>query len=124
MKRVLVIDDELVIRELMQEMLQMGGFESVALPDGSNALSLQRKYFFDLVITDLLMPVYDGISTIIALRKEFPDLKIIAISGGDFSEDGQNLLKKAKKLGACRTFSKPVFIKPFLAAIQDIFHNC
>lgn len=124
MKRVLVIDDEPVIRGLIQEMLQIGGFESVALPDGSKALSFQRKYFFDLVITDLLMPVYDGISTIIALKNEFPDLKIIALSGSKFSEDGQNLLEKAKKLGACRTFSKPILIKPFLAEIQDIFHNC
>jgi hypothetical protein len=48
-------------------------------------------------------------------------LKIIAISGGDFSEDGQNLLKKAKSVGACRTFPKPIPIKSFLMAIQEIF---
>jgi CheY-like chemotaxis protein len=120
MKHILIIDDDFITRELLQDLLQMNGFESVTLHDGSNALNLQRKYLFDLVITDILMPVQDGISTIIELRKEFPDLKIIAISGGGFSKDGQSLLRKAEYVGACRTFSKPVPLKLLLQAIQDI----
>jgi CheY-like chemotaxis protein len=120
MKRILVIDDDFIVRELLQDFFQMNGFETVTLYDGSEALNIQRKYLFDLVITDILMPIQDGISTIIQLRKEFPDLKIIAISGGDIFQDERNLLKKAEDVGACRTFSKPVPLKPLLRAIQDI----
>lgn len=120
MNKILVIDDEPMIRELLQDLLQMNGFESVTLHDGSNALELHRRYRFDLVITDILMPVQDGISTIIELRKEFPALKIIAMSGGGIFRDEQSLLKEAKNAGAYRTFSKPLPLRPLLQTIQDI----
>jgi len=70
-------------------------------------LALYREDLPDLVITDIIMPKKEGIEMIMELKKEFPDVKIIAISGG-----GRNVpetyLPIAKKLGSERTFSKPI----------------
>lgn len=120
MKRILVIEDDPMVREVIQEVLQMNGFESVTLNNGSNALNLHRKFLFDLVITDIIMPIKDGIETIIELIKEFPSLKIIAMSGGGSSKDGRSLLEQAKLVGAYQTLAKPLRIKNLLHIINEL----
>ena len=76
----------------------------------------------DLIITDLIMPNKDGIGMIIDLKKEFPDVKIIAMSGGGLNKpDGY--LKGAKKLGASCTLTKPIDREEMLRAVRDILKD-
>ena len=105
--RILLIDDESAIRKLFIKKLAGRGYEIIEACDGKEGLKLYHETRPDLVITDLVMPEKEGIETITELKREFPDVKIIAISGGERNvPDGY--LQIAKILGAKRTFSKPI----------------
>ena len=104
MKRILIIDDESQIRSMLRLMLEREGYEVLEAPDGIEGIRLYRQTPADLIITDLIMPHKDGIGMIIELTKEYPDVKIIAMSGGGLNKpDGY--LKGAQKLGASRTLA-------------------
>jgi YesN/AraC family two-component response regulator len=88
-------------------------------PIGSAGITLHRANPFDLVITDIVMPEKEGISIIIELRGECPDLKIIAMSGGgDFEPYGY--LDIASRVGADRTLPKPFSREELLEAVNDV----
>lgn len=119
MARVLVVDDEHLLRTMLRSALERAGYEVEEAPEGKTALERFRLSPADVVITDIVMPEKDGIETIIEMRREFPDVKIIAISGGGrLSPDGY--LTAAEKLGAQRVFSKPVRIAPLLQAVSEL----
>jgi YesN/AraC family two-component response regulator len=82
MARILIIDDESQIRSMLRLMLERVGYEVVEAPDGIEGIRKYREKPADLIITDLIMPNKDGIGMIIDLKKEFPEVKIIAMSGG------------------------------------------
>ena len=122
MTRVLIIDDEAPIRSMLKLMLERDGYEVAEAPDGMEAIRIYRQNPADLIITDLIMPNQDGIGMIIALKKEFPDVKIIAMSGGGLNKpDGY--LKGAKKLGAACTLTKPIDRDEMLEAIKNVFQS-
>ena len=119
MARILIIDDEPQIRSMLKLMLERGGYEVVEAPDGVEGIKIYRQNPADLIITDLIMPNKDGIGMIIDLKKEFPDVKIIAMSGGGLNKpDGYH--KGAKKLGAACTLTKPIDREEMLKAVKDI----
>jgi len=119
MKRILIIDDESQIRSMLRLMLEREGYEVIEAPDGIEGIRLYRQTPADLIITDLIMPHKDGIGMIIELKKEYPDVKIIAMSGGGLNKpDGY--LKGAQKLGASRTLVKPIDREEMLRAVKDI----
>ncbi len=119
MARILIIDDEPQIRSMLTLMLEREGYEVVEAPDGVEGIKVYRQNPADLIITDLIMPNKDGIGMIIDLKKEFPDVKIIAMSGGGLNKpDGY--LKGAKKLGAACTLTKPIDREKMLEAVRDI----
>ena len=117
--RILVIDDESEIRKLFIKKLAARGYEIIEACDGKQGLKLYRENRPDLVITDLVMPEKEGIETITELKREFPKVKIIAISGG-----GRNIpdayLQIAKSLGAERTFSKPIDWPELIKAVRKL----
>ena len=119
MTRILVVDDDLQLREMLRQMLEQVGYEIIDAPNGKVALDLYRESPTDLIITDLIMPEKEGIETIIELRREFPDARIIAISGGGrfVTED---YLYIARKLGALHTLSKPFKRQDMLDAVADV----
>jgi CheY-like chemotaxis protein len=122
MARILIIDDEPQIRSMLKLMLERGGYEVVEAPDGVEGIKIYRQNPADLIITDLIMPNKDGIGMIIDLKKEFPDVKIIAMSGGGLNKpDGY--LKGAKKLGAACTLTKPIDREEMLAAVRDTLND-
>lgn len=82
MPLILIIDDDDQIREMLRQMLERAGYEVTDAPNGKVAMKLYREQPADLIITDLIMPGKEGIETIIELRRDFPEVKIIAISGG------------------------------------------
>ena len=122
MKRILVIDDDVQVRQMLRQMLEREGYEVVDAPDGKEGIRLYRDEPADLIITDIIMPEKEGIGTIFELRRDFPDVKIIAISGGG------RLVNKNDCLELCRakgipTFSKPFDRKELLEAIQKLLAN-
>jgi len=119
MARILIIDDEPQIRSMLTLMLAREGYEIVEASDGVAGIKIYRQNPADLIITDLIMPNKDGIGMIIDLKKEFPDVKIIAMSGGGLNKpDGY--LKGAKKLGAACTLTKPIDREEMLKAVREI----
>lgn len=119
MYRILIIDDEEMIRRILRRMLEVEGFEVIEAPDGRAGMMLQRESPVDLVITDLIMPEKEGLETIKELREEFPEVKIIAISGGGWLEADPYLVT-AKRIGADRTLAKPMERKSLLAAVREL----
>jgi len=80
--KILVIDDEYLVRDTLARLLRAKGCEVVTAADGEHGMTVFRSAAPDLVITDILMPEQEGIQTIRLMRHERPDAKIIAISGG------------------------------------------
>ncbi len=100
------MDDDVEFRQMLRKMLERAGYEVTEAADGKEGMKLFHKAPMDLVITDMLMPEQDGVETVIELRREFADVKIIAISGGG-QIDSKEYLRMAERLGATHTFSKP-----------------
>lgn len=125
MPRVLVIDDNLDIRDYLQTLLEGAGYHVAVAADGSTAVTQQRSDPVDLVLTDIFMPNRDGIETIAELHAEFPALKIIAMSGGSVLSGGQaahiqSYLLMAREVGASRTLSKPFGADELLALVREL----
>jgi YesN/AraC family two-component response regulator len=100
-------------------MLELSGYEVYEAPDGKVGLELYQKKPTDIIITDLLMPEKEGLETIMEFRQNFPNAKIIAISGG--GEIGNlSFLSVAKHLGALRTLTKPFTHEELLEAIEEL----
>lgn len=118
MVRILIIDDEEPIRFTLRAILQKAGYEIAEATNGEEGLALQREQPFDLIITDIIMPEKAGVETIIDLRSNYPDLKIIAISGGGRTRN-LDFLKIAKQYGADKYLTKPFSRDELLAVIQS-----
>lgn len=123
MKRILVIDDDIQVRQLLKQILEQAGYEVAEAPDGKVGIRLYRDKPADLIITDIIMPEKEGVETIIELRRDFPDVKIIAISGGSRGIDAQNCLSYVKQLGVMRTFAKPVDRGELLVAVEELLSD-
>lgn len=121
MSQILVIDDEQQVRSMLKEILEDEGYDVFEAEDGDKGLRLCEDQSFDLVITDLIMPNKEGIETIRELRKNFPEIKVIAISGGGRVVP-TTYLGHAQQFGAVRTFQKPIEFTELLDAIEEILH--
>ncbi|MDH4207147.1 MAG: response regulator [Desulfobacteraceae bacterium] len=119
MARILVIDDDVLVLDMLYESLTREGYDVLRASNGEQGLKLYREDPVDLIITDLIMPEKEGIETIIELRQDFPDVKIIAISGGG-RIGTNNYLHLAKIFGVQRTFTKPVAREQLLDAIKEL----
>jgi hypothetical protein len=116
---ILVVDDDDSIRNLFELTLTGVGYKVVVAKDGREALARMREQRFDLVVTDLVMPEREGIEIVQTLRKEQPDLKIIAVSGAF----GGMYLKVAKALGANATLAKPVSKDALLTTVRSLLEG-
>jgi CheY-like chemotaxis protein len=115
-KRILVVEDDPRVREVLHEALVMAGYDVVATRDGEEALTAYAAAATDLIITDLLMPRRDGVETIRGLRRQHPDARVIAVTGarGRF-----NRLTAARHVGAYHTLLKPFHLSDLLTAVRD-----
>ncbi len=118
MPRILLVEDDPQVRTMMLETLGQEGYDVVEAHNGKEAIAMYKAAPADLVITDIIMPEQDGVETIHVLRRDFPDAKIIAISGGSANVRGEYLLGTADALGAVKTFKKPVDIPLLLDTIK------
>ena len=119
MHHILIIDDESSIRKLIHIMLEQNGYKVDEAADGAAGIKKIKIDPPDLIITDLIMPGKEGIETIMELRRDYPDLKIIAMSGGGVIGP-QEYLKIAKSVGAYRTFKKPFKMGELLEAVEAL----
>ncbi|MEJ2155087.1 MAG: response regulator [Desulfobacteraceae bacterium] len=119
MNSVLIIEDDEFVMNMLKQTFERAGYEVGTASNGRIGLQLYQCKPFDVVITDLIMPDMEGIETISKLRKDDPTVKVIAISGGGRNSP-DDYLHLAKKLGADRTFSKPVDRNELLAAVKDL----
>jgi CheY-like chemotaxis protein len=119
MATILVIDDDPMAREIITEMLSQSGHQAVNASDGGEGLQLSRNGAFDIVITDIIMPEVEGVETIIQLRKDNPDVKIIAISGGGRISAYWHL-SVAEQFGAEKTLEKPFAKYDLLKAVNQL----
>jgi DNA-binding response OmpR family regulator len=116
--RILIIDDNPDVLNAVHRVLTAEGHTVEDAPKSSVGIELHRADPFDLIITDIVMPEKEGITTIIELREEYPGLKIIAMSGGgDFEPYGY--LDIAIRVGADRTLPKPFSREELLEAVND-----
>jgi len=113
---VLVVDDEPQVRLVLRQKLEQRHYEVGEAANGNEAVRALESKPFDLVITDILMPEKDGLETILHLRKEHPEVKIIAIS----APGNQLYLSSACVLGAQRGFVKPFKLEEVASAVDTL----
>jgi DNA-binding response OmpR family regulator len=111
--RILVIDDDASIRRMLRGVLEMHGYEVVEAENGNEGLQYFWTAFPDVVITDMQMPIMDGLQVIVELRHSCPTAKIIAISGG------QRVLNRARPLTQY-AFEKPFQLAHLVAAVETL----
>ena len=122
MARVLVIDDDLQLRKLLCKILSNEDYEVYDAANGIEGLELIERQPFDLVVTDIFMPGEDGLGTIMGICKNYPKIKIIAMTGGGSVKD-VDFLKLASNLGAKKVFQKPIDTAVFLATVKDLLQE-
>jgi CheY-like chemotaxis protein len=117
LKRILVVDDEAQIRTMLTQMLEQEGYSVHTAENGEEGLAQVGRQTFDLVITDMIMPVKDGLKFIMELVRDYPDLKILAISGGGAIK-AERYLTMAGYLGDIATLEKPFKREAFLEQVR------
>ena len=119
MARILIIDDNAQLREMLKLMLTQAGHEVQEADGGEMGVKLYKSAPADVVIVDILMPEKGGLETIVELKRDFPKAKLIGISGGfQKKTDGDQTL--AELLGVERTLSKPFASEELLKAVREI----
>jgi CheY-like chemotaxis protein len=119
MATILVVDDDSQIRAMLGQILERAGYDVVLAADGEAGCQLFRASPTDIIIMDMVMPEKGGVETIMELHTEFPDVKIIAMSGGGRTGP-YGYLKLAERFGAERVFSKPLSKEKILEAIREL----
>ena len=118
MARILVIDDDESIRELVARSLKHD-HEVLTASDGEEGMRICREDPVELVVTDIFMPDMDGLEITGRLMRECPHIKVIAISGG--GDMGKlDFLKAAEAFGAALSLSKPFTVDELREAVRDI----
>jgi CheY-like chemotaxis protein len=113
---ILVVDDEPGIRSVLKRFLAKSGYTVLESPNGRDALEQLRQCKVDLLISDIVMPERDGLEVLRSLRKEFPGLRVIIISG---AFEGR-FLRIAEMLGARATLHKPLRLNLLLDAVRQV----
>jgi CheY-like chemotaxis protein len=118
MTRILIVDDNEDSRSTLAGLLKRDGYEVRMAAEGDEALKAQAKSPFDVLITDIFMPVRDGVETIREFRARYPQTRIIAMSGSrGFAVD---YLSLGLAIGADRVLRKPFDLAELRGALKEI----
>jgi CheY-like chemotaxis protein len=118
--RLLVVDDNEDMRQTMKRLLERLGYEVEIAANGARALEMQPRVAADVLITDIFMPDTDGLETINQFKASFPQVKIIAMSGGGASIREADYLSTASVVGADAVLRKPFSKESLLEALQGL----
>lgn len=117
--RIVVADDDAGVRAFLRSVLESGGYSVAEACDGAAAIHELRSQAADMLITDLVMPGQEGIETIRTARREWPQLRIVAISGAFFGQ----FLRTAEVLGAKAVLQKPIRPDELLKAVREVLQS-
>ncbi len=120
MATVLIVDDSKTTREYITMILKEEGYRTLEAKDGNVCLEVLKEEEPTLVIMDIVMPEKEGIETIIILKKQYPNIPVLAVSGAALSD---SYLNNAKRLGADLTLNKPFTKEELLVAINKVLKN-
>jgi DNA-binding response OmpR family regulator len=118
-KRILVIDDDALVRQMIRAMLEEAGFEVAEAADGRAGELAFKAGDFALVIVDVFMPVQDGLETIFAMDASKRGVPVLAISGGS-RVSGMDGLRLARDAGADGVLEKAFTPEQLLASIRSL----
>ena len=119
MIKVLIIEDDAALRSILRTTLEHFGFRVTEAINGDEGIKVVKADPPNIVLTDILMPDQDGLETISALRKSFPTIRVIAMSGGGRMRSDE-LLRVALKLGASGCLTKPFTAEILRAEINRV----
>jgi DNA-binding response OmpR family regulator len=120
--KILVIDDDHLVRYTISKILQRNGYDVVTASDGKRGMAVFRSENPDVVITDIIMPEQEGAETIIMIKHERPQVRIIAISGGARTRN-IDYLEMARALGADDVIRKPFDADELLNKLTSFDHR-
>jgi DNA-binding NtrC family response regulator len=119
MKKILVVDDELIIRVSCEKALIPEGYEVKSAASGIEALEILENEHFPLILLDLKMPDMDGIEVLKKTKERWPNTKVIIITGYSTVETAVQALR----LGAYNYIEKPFTPDALLAAVKEVFEK-
>jgi CheY-like chemotaxis protein len=132
MAKILIVDDEEDVRIALKQVLERAGYEVSVAATGNEGLDLMKQEAADLVITDVIMPGIDGITTARKIREKYRDTRIIVISGGGkaapdaYEPDAistRSYLASASSAGADRTLTKPFDRNEILHVVRSLLEE-
>ncbi|HXO85727.1 MAG TPA: response regulator [Gemmatimonadales bacterium] len=119
---IVVIDDQEPIRRIVRRALEQAGHEVLDASDGEGGLQLLASHSADAVISDIFMPGMDGIQTLRQIRKQFPGVRVIVMSGGD-SSGMLDLRRDAELLGAVKSLPKPFTTHEIVEVVNSVLES-
>jgi CheY-like chemotaxis protein len=119
MNSILLVDDDDQLRTMLGEVLRRAGYDVRVARDGVEATNSYRAAPTDLILTDLIMPEKEGLEMIREFRQEYPQARIIAMSGGG-RRGSNNCLEIARVFGAQQILEKPFSHQEVLDAINRV----
>ncbi len=122
MARILIIEDDDLLRDVLAHALRLTGHVVSEATNGLDGVRRFREEPADLVLTDLVMPVQEGVETIMELRRVRKDLPIIAMSGG--LPNSTLYLKIAAGIGAQRLLAKPFTPQQLIKVVNETLTEC
>jgi CheY-like chemotaxis protein len=114
---ILVVDDEPGVRAFLRQVLEQAGYRILEAADGGEALHSCRREQVNLILMDLVMPEKEGLETIQELRRSFPQIRVIAMSG---APGGTVYLEAARHLGADNVLTKPIDVANLLQLVRRL----
>jgi CheY-like chemotaxis protein len=126
MARILVVDDQLPVRNAIKVALEHEGHTVIVAEGGSAGLNAIEAFAFDLVIVDLIMPGMDGLESIRTFRENAPRVPVIAMSGYAFhgGSSDRDYFRMALELGASRCLQKPIRPRDLVEAVEAFCASC
>lgn len=119
MLRILVIDDDLLMLRMMLRMLSSHDCQVTTATSGPEGIGYFNQFAFDIIITDVAIPVSQGLETIRSARALKPSLPILATSGGGWLVNSSDLLDIAREAGATATIEKPFTAADLWSAVRS-----
>ena len=121
MARVLVIDDDPIVRTLVSNLLEARGHDVSVAADGRLGMkAIEASGAYDLIITDMVMPNQEGMETIVAIRRSHPRIPVLAISGSRTVGQRGDYLDAARMFGAAATLPKPIVPEVLVEAVERL----
>ncbi len=106
-KKILIVDDDVDVLEVLQRTLEKAGYVIAVCENGKDAKNYVEENPIDLILCDIIMPEADGLEVLLDIRKRFPSVPFIAMSGGGNYSKNTDFLEIARILGAAESIRKP-----------------